>query len=142
MGRATVVVEAGLRSGSINTANHCDQLGRPVGAVPGPVTSPTSAGCHLLLREHRAELVATADDVVRLAAGDAAVPVEPLADPDDPRSQRITKALTAGTARPLADVAARAGMSETDAAGLLGVLLLDGAVRKSDAGWVLLRRSG
>jgi DNA processing protein len=36
---ATVVVEAGWRSGSLNTASHARALGRPVGAVPGPVTS-------------------------------------------------------------------------------------------------------
>lgn len=35
---ATVVVEAGWRSGSLNTAGHAAELGRPLGAVPGPVT--------------------------------------------------------------------------------------------------------
>ncbi|MGO4276716.1 DNA-processing protein DprA, partial [Paenibacillus sp. TAF58] len=37
---ATVVVEAGRRSGSLNTAGHAASIGRPLGAVPGPVTSP------------------------------------------------------------------------------------------------------
>ena len=37
--QATVVVEAGWRSGSLNTAGHAAEIGRPVGAVPGPVTS-------------------------------------------------------------------------------------------------------
>lgn len=36
---ATVVVEAGWRSGAINTAGHAQQLGRPLGVVPGPITS-------------------------------------------------------------------------------------------------------
>ena len=36
---ATVVVEAGWRSGSLNTAGHAAALGRSIGAVPGPVTS-------------------------------------------------------------------------------------------------------
>lgn len=43
--RATVVLEAGWRSGSLNTAGHAAALGRPLGAVPGPVTSAASAGC-------------------------------------------------------------------------------------------------
>ena len=47
---ATVVVEAGLRSGAANTAAWAKALGRPVCAVPGPVTSSASAGCHVLLR--------------------------------------------------------------------------------------------
>lgn len=34
--RATVVLEAGRRSGSLNTAGHAAALGRPLGAVPGP----------------------------------------------------------------------------------------------------------
>jgi DNA processing protein len=50
--RATVIVEAGLRSGTLNTARHARQLGRPVLAVPGPVTSAQSAGCHQLIRDY------------------------------------------------------------------------------------------
>ena len=46
---ATVVVEAGLRSGAANTAAWATSMGRPVCAVPGPVTSSASAGCHVLL---------------------------------------------------------------------------------------------
>ena len=54
MSQATVVLEAGWRSGSLNTAGHAAALGRPVGAMPGPVTSAASAGCHRLsLGSHR-----------------------------------------------------------------------------------------
>jgi DNA processing protein len=62
----TVVIEAGYRSGSLNTASHAHGLGRPVGAVPGPVTSAASAGCHRLIREHVAELVTNADEIEQL----------------------------------------------------------------------------
>ena len=62
---AAVVVEAGLRSGAANTAAWARALGRVVAAVPGPVTSSASAGCHALLR-NGAELVTRADDVVEL----------------------------------------------------------------------------
>ncbi|MDT5147373.1 MAG: processing protein, partial [Mycobacterium sp.] len=62
---AAVVVEAGLRSGAANTAAWARSLGRVVGAVPGPVTSSASAGCHALLRTG-AELVTRADDIVEL----------------------------------------------------------------------------
>ena len=47
---ATVVVEAGARSGAANTAAWARALGRSVCAVPGPVTSSASVGCHALLR--------------------------------------------------------------------------------------------
>src|ERR1700678_3656364 len=51
--RGTVIVEAGERSGALNTARHAAQLGRPLMAVPGPVTSAQSAGCHRILRASR-----------------------------------------------------------------------------------------
>ena len=60
--RATIVVEAGWRSGSLNVAGHATAIGRPVGAVPGPVTSAASAGCHRLIRDHGATLVTNADE--------------------------------------------------------------------------------
>lgn len=62
----TVVVEASLRSGSLNTAAHAVNVRRPVGAVPGPVTSMQSAGCHQLLRDHKAEVVTDVDEVAEL----------------------------------------------------------------------------
>jgi DNA processing protein len=64
----TVVVEAGLRSGALNTARHARDLGRPVMAVPGPVTSDVSAGCHKIIREWGAVCVTSAHDVIELLA--------------------------------------------------------------------------
>ncbi|MEV4049583.1 DNA-processing protein DprA [Amycolatopsis sp. NPDC049688] len=61
---ATLVVEAGRRSGARHTARLADKLGRPVLAVPGPVSSVTSAGCHQLIQDGTARLVTSVDDVV------------------------------------------------------------------------------
>nr|MDQ6938107.1 DNA-processing protein DprA [Actinomycetota bacterium] len=65
---ATVVVEAARRSGALNTAAHAAGLGRSVLAVPGPVTSALSIGCHDLLRRpvDPALLVTGAADVLEL----------------------------------------------------------------------------
>src|SRR5690349_14977775 len=69
-GAGTVVVEAGRRSGALSTAAHARRLGRPVMAVPGPVTSAMSLGCHDLLRREWADdgpptrLVTCASDVL------------------------------------------------------------------------------
>ena len=60
----TVVVEAGLRSGALNTARHARELGRPVMAVPGPVTSSASGGCHQLIRDGQATCITCAADVI------------------------------------------------------------------------------
>lgn len=64
MTRGTVVVEANLRSGALNTAAHARALGRPVCAVPGRVTSVESRGCHQLLRTEGNRLVTGVDEVL------------------------------------------------------------------------------
>jgi DNA processing protein len=66
LSRGTVVVEAGLRSGALNTARHARDLGRDLMAVPGPVTSAVSAGCHQMIREWGAVCVTGAADVVEM----------------------------------------------------------------------------
>ena len=60
----TVVVEAALRSGALSTARHARDLCRPLMAVPGPVTSDLSAGCHEIIREWGAVCVTGARDVI------------------------------------------------------------------------------
>jgi DNA processing protein len=78
----TVVVEASMRSGAVNTAGHCLRLDRPLMVVPGPVTSAMSTGCHDLLRRHEglARLVACADDVVGVI-GSVSETLQPTAAP-------------------------------------------------------------
>ena len=65
---ATLVVEAGARSGSMTVARRAHELGRAVGAVPGPVTSATSAGPHRLLQDGLARLVTGTGDIESLVA--------------------------------------------------------------------------
>ncbi len=60
----TVLVEAAFRSGAVNTTAWARRMGRPVLGVPGPVTSPLSAGVHREVRERGAVLVGGAGDVV------------------------------------------------------------------------------
>ena len=51
----TVVIEAGIRSGSIRTANNALELDRELFAVPGPLTSASSAGTNALIAEGKAK---------------------------------------------------------------------------------------
>jgi len=64
LSKATLVVEAAFRSGSLRTARDAAELLRPVMAIPGPINSPQSEGCHRLIGERAAEIVTSVADAV------------------------------------------------------------------------------
>ena len=141
---ATVVLEAGWRSGSLNTAGHAAALGRPLGAVPGPVTSPTSAGCHRLIREYDAVCVTNATEMAELV-GELQTQVElDLSAVGEAtgfgartsEQVRVMDALSARSPRAVPEIARRAGMSTSAVLGALGALDLEGVVRERETGWV------
>jgi len=66
MSLGTIVIEAAFRSGSLRTARDAAELMRIVMAVPGPITSPTSDGCHRLIGERCAEIVTSVSDAMEL----------------------------------------------------------------------------
>jgi DNA processing protein len=76
--RGTVVVEMGHRSGARRTVTEALRLGRHVMAVPGPVSSAVSVGCHALLRTREAECVTSARDVLELVARLGELPPDPV----------------------------------------------------------------
>ena len=136
--RATVVLEAGWRSGSLNTAGHASTLGRPLGAVPGPVTSAASAGCHRLIRDFTAICVTNPDEMAELAPLDGA-PALFASDAIAERSPELTRlfdAISVRSPRAVADIAARAGLSLEAVRSLLGALELQGDVAERERGWV------
>ncbi|MFK4789220.1 DNA-processing protein DprA [Microbacterium sp. ZW T5_56] len=135
---ATLVVEAGWRSGSLNTAGHAATLGRPLGAVPGPVTSAASSGCHRLLREYDAVCITGADDVIELLPGVSVSSVDEV-PAELPEASRLDAVLSARIARTSEDLAARAGISIADVEALLGLWSLTGRVERDGAGWRALR---
>jgi DNA processing protein len=150
----TVVVEAGERSGALNTARHAADLGRALMAVPGPVTSAQSAGCHRLIRDWGATLVTRAADVIEMlspigtAEAPAASPartqpadLSPSRDDLDEDSARVLDAFPArGRAGP-ATIAVDAGVDLETVLRCLGPLAAYGFIERHDTGW-RLRRPG
>jgi DNA processing protein len=145
--RATVVVEAAWRSGALSTANHATSLLRPLGAVPGPVTSMASAGCHRLLREGAAVCVTDAAEAMELAApaGQDLPPerVTERRDGDDLdwASRRLLDALPVRSPAAPAELARAAGLSAGEVRGAIGFLELAGLARRVGDGWTRSHRT-
>ncbi|WP_249295781.1 DNA-processing protein DprA [Agrococcus sp. Marseille-Q4369] len=131
---ATVVVEAGSRSGSINTAGHAAALGRPLGAVPGPVTSGASTGCHRLLRDYGATVIERAEHIVGLVdgPGDEQLAIGGLSSDE----LRVLDALSARAARDIDELAVRTGMARGEVVASLSLLELGGRAIERGQGWV------
>jgi DNA processing protein len=145
----TVVVEAGERSGALSTAKHAAELHRPLMAVPGPVTSAQSAGCHTMLRDWGATCVTCAGDVAELIGPlGAAVPpgrapspgdTGPSRDELDLDSARVLDAFPSRGGATTAKLAMRAGVDPSTVLRCLGRLAGDGFIQRCGDGWRLRR---
>ena len=149
LSRGVVVVEAALRSGALNSARHARELCRPVMAVPGPVTSEYSAGCHELIRDYGAMCVTCAADViahVALPVG-GVLPSGPRSglatgrDLLDPVAVAVLEEVPLRGGRGPASIAVRAGVDLDTALRCLGVLAVGGFVERCERGWRARRLS-
>jgi DNA processing protein len=143
---ATVVVEAGARSGAANTAAWARALGRGICAVPGPVTSSASVGCHVLLRAG-AIVVTRADEVLELVgrAGELAADAERPASALDGLADielRVYDALPARGARTVDEIAVASGLPPTEVLGPLSMLEIGGLVVCQGGRWKLAAKAG
>ena len=153
LGCGTVIVEAGERSGALNTARHAAELGKPLMAVPGPVTSAQSAGCHRIIREWGASCVTSASDIIELLSpltvADALAPGGPPQAPPpgpgdtpgrddlDADSARVLDALPARGGAGTATIAVDAGVDLDSVLRCLGRLAGFGYIERCERGWRL-----
>ncbi len=163
MTSGTLVVEAGRRSGALNTARHAGDLGRPLMAVPGPVTSDLSAGCHRIIRDWAGTLVTDADEVIERLSADGATgrdaraasrgPVpDAVPSATSPRNRRgradlardaldleaatVLDALPArGMGMSTSDIAVRAGLEPNVVLAKLAMLRVYDLAERTDDGW-------
>ena len=166
LGCGTVIVEAGERSGALNTARHAATLGKPLMAVPGPVTSAQSAGCHRIIKDWGASCVTRASDIIELlsplSVPDALAPggqvtlalgggpgqrSRPKPDADrtpsrddlDPDSARVLDALPTRGGAGTSTIAVEAGVDLDTVLRCLGRLAGYGFIERCDRGWRLRR---
>ena len=144
---ATVVVEAAVRSGSLNTLRWAEALGRPAMAVPGPVSSQQSAGCHRAIRDGRAVLVTEGREVLAELRGPGVLPEAPPGGPSTefdrlPAPARcVLDALDWDHARDVSEVSTAATVTARETRRALELLRRRGLAESSAEGWLLARRA-
>jgi DNA processing protein len=128
----TVVVEAATRSGSLITTDLAADLGRDLGAVPGPVTSRASAGPNALLASG-AHVIRDAQDVLDAMLGPGRMPLISSGPDLEPELEAVLAAVEAG--EPTCDAVATAtSLSAPIVAAALSRLELLGYLRCSNVG--------
>ncbi|MBB2892405.1 DNA-processing protein DprA [Flexivirga oryzae] len=137
----TLVVEAGLRSGSRSTATAASRIGRLLAAVPGPVTSPASAGPHQLIRDCGATLVTDVDDCAELFGAIGADLAEPkraaptLFDALEESDRRLLDAMPVVRGTTAEKLAISAGLSAREVTRGLAALHAARLVERIESGW-------
>ena len=143
LSRGTVVVEAAIRSGALNTATWAGRLNRVVMGVPGPVTSVSSTGVHEHLRSGAMSLVTSGADVLELVGESGAHLVEPARAPTSVRDRMTARQRQVLDAVPVVHAAAPDAIARTAGIGLLEVrsalskLREAGLVDQDEDGWRL-----
>lgn len=139
----TVVVEAAVRSGALNTASWAGGLGRVVMGVPGPVTSAPSEGVHQLIRARNALLVTRSEEVL-----EAISPVgthtlfdlreeATVRDGLTPDQRQVLDAVPVAQAMPLDRISRTAGLRQTKVTQAMTRLEEVGLVEQSQGRWRL-----
>ncbi|HEU4810746.1 MAG TPA: DNA-processing protein DprA [Nocardioides sp.] len=141
--RGTVVVEAAVRSGALNTANWAGRLHRPLLGVPGPVTSAPSQGVHQLIRSGAAALVTTGEEVLEIVGVAGEHLVEEVRGPHRPRDrltlrqQQVLDAVPVSRGARADSIARTAGLGLVVVRSALTRLQSQGLVEESGEGWRL-----
>jgi DNA processing protein len=139
---ATIVVEARYRSGALSTANHAHHLNRSVGAVPGPIDVPSSAGCHRLIKETPTLLINHPSDLEALyegtnASSTLAHEMANQRDYDilDVDEMLVFEALPLHAETHVGQLSERTGLSVPRITGILAMLDREGLAEKRTEGW-------
>ncbi|KRB77275.1 DNA protecting protein DprA [Nocardioides sp. Root190] len=145
LARGTVVVEAAVRSGALNTTNWAERLNRAVMATPGPLDSAASEGVHQLIRRGSAALVTGGEDVLEMVGASGQDLVAEPRGPEEPRdhlsvrARQVLDAVPVAAPAPSESVALVAGIGVMEADRLLAGMEEDGLVELCPTGWRVTR---
>jgi DNA processing protein len=143
LARGTVVVEAAVRSGALNTASWTSGLGRVLMGVPGPVTSAPSAGVHQMVRSKDAVLVTSGAEVLEAVGPIGTFTLEEPREPEGPRDRlrpverQVLDAVPKNIGVVPASIARTAGLSPASTRAALTELSRAGFVEQSLGRWRL-----
>jgi DNA processing protein len=145
--RATIIVEAAMRSGSLITARFANEQGREVFAVPGSPLDPRCEGTNRLIRDG-ATLLMKADDVIEVLRGQPMSsgndvflePADELAAPHEPDKDERRRIIALLSPSPVEvdDLIRESGASPAAVIGVLLELELAGKVQRHSGGRVSL----
>lgn len=134
LGQSTLVIEANWRSGALNTVSHSERLERPIYAVPGPITSPKSAGTNKLISENRAQLVIDGNDLLEQLGQTVRITSQSELDGLGAIEKRVLDAVGFNVME-IAEICSSAGLTRDEARFGLSSLELDGLVLRRDNTW-------
>lgn len=134
LGQSTLVIEANWRSGALNTVSHSERLERPIYAVPGPITSPKSAGTNKLISENRAQLVIDGNDLLEQLGQTVRITSQSELDGLGAIEKRVLDAIGFNVME-IAEICSSAGLTRDEARFGLSSLELDGLVLRRDNTW-------
>ena len=134
LGQSTLVIEANWRSGALNTVSHSERLERQIFAVPGPITSPQSAGTNRLISEQRAKLVIDGNDLLEQLGQRVRFISQLELDGLGAIEKRVLDAIGYDVFE-LAEICSSAGLTRDEARLGLSSLEIDGLVLRRNNTW-------
>ena len=134
LSQSTIVVEANWRSGALNTATHAQSLDREIYAVPGPISSPKSAGTNKLIADGRAQLIVDPADLLERMGIQARVPTQLELSGLGAIEVRVLDAIGFDSLE-IAEICSAAGLTRDEARFGLGNLELEGLVARRGNAW-------
>lgn len=141
LSRGTVVVEAAVRSGALNSAGWAERLQRPLMGVPGPISAAQSEGVHHLVRKGAATLVTSPEEVLEMVGASGEHLTRPRRGPSlardelPARVQQVLEAVPLHRAAAVDSIARTAGVHLIDTQASLARLDRLGFVERGEAGW-------